>query len=74
MKISDSQKTKSDKKITIFNGKVEIFKKHMPELYKWAKMNPRGLEKTISSMAKNKREDFDGVMITLESDMRTDYS
>lgn len=64
----------NNEKVVIFDGEVEIFKKHMPELYKWAKMNPRGLEKTISSMAKNKREEFDGVMIALESDMRTDYS
>jgi len=61
-----------EKPITIL--REEIDPEQMPVLYKWAKVNPEGLARTLKSMSEKNKESIGSAMVNLESDMRTDNS
>ena len=58
------------KPIVILGQKIDS--EHMPVLYKWAKVNPEGLAKTLKSMSEKDGSLISTNMVMLESDMQTD--
>lgn len=57
---------------TISVAGVELTQKYFPRLYRWAKINPEGLEQTLKSLAKasgGKDDDYQSVAVNLESDL-----
>lgn len=54
---------------------VELDNEHFPRLYRWAKINPEGLEETLRSLAKasgGNADDYQSVAVNLESDLAHD--
>lgn len=60
----------SDSSIEILGEKIDP--EQMPVLYKWAKVNPEGLERTLKAMSEKDGSSISTNMVMLESDMRTD--
>lgn len=57
---------------TIMVAGVKISKEHFPKLYKWAQINPEGLEETLRSLAKasgGNSDDCHSVAVNLENDL-----
>lgn len=59
-----------EKPITILGEKIDPDR--MPVLYKWAKVNPEGLARTLKSMSEKDGSSIATNMVMLESDMQAD--
>lgn len=57
---------------TIIIAGVILAQKNFPKLYRWAKINPEGLEETLRSLAKasgGTADDLHSIAVNLENDL-----